>query len=67
MPKIKVVQIALGKEDGSLYGEYLDDKGRIWYQQALYNKAKDFRNKTFSHYEWKQLELPDEPEDEEQA
>lgn len=50
MAKIKIVQIAIGTDDYP--SEYLfDDKGRVWYRRA------------FSGYEWKQIDLPEEPND----
>jgi hypothetical protein len=61
MSKIKVVQIVDHGEEWPV--EYLDDKGRVWYQKYI----KEQMNPQFSvperaHYEWRQLELPEEPE-----
>lgn len=58
MSRIKVTQIALVSQDGDTYAEYLDDKGRVWYQVSV---RKTVDGRTFhSHYEWKQLDLPEE-------
>lgn len=70
MPKVKIVQIAIAVATDSVNGaedraEYLDDQGRVWYQVPIYEEIPpevSSINKRFSHYEWKQVELPDEPE-----
>jgi folate-binding Fe-S cluster repair protein YgfZ len=61
MSKVKIVQIALtsaadGAGGADIYGEYLDDKGRVWYQA----RVKDEPTDAF-YLQWRQLELPDEP------
>jgi hypothetical protein len=56
MSKIKIIQIALATDsENGLYGEYLDDQGRVWYQHS----ERDDGNEWITN--WKQLELPDEP------
>lgn len=68
MAKIKVVQIAITMSsglDGSTdqYAEYLDDQGRVWYQEQkwTYPEGSTRREDRTLTTEWKQLELPDEP------
>lgn len=67
MAAIKVVQIALamGKDiDGAEErAEYLDDKGRVWYQESklIYPAGSTSRADAHWESEWKQLELPEEP------
>lgn len=66
MSKIKIVQISVSSHE-DIVNEYLDDKGRVWYQTAVFTEAHDKSDGTrmgrqFSHYEWKQVELPNEPE-----
>ena len=55
MAKVKIVQIALTDGEQGLYGEYLDDKGRIWYQHS----QRDDGNEWIT--EWRQVDLPEEP------
>ena len=62
MTKVKIVQIAYMGEDNAT--EYLDDKGRVWYETGHYEQI----NQSTSHRRyvndgWKQLDLPDEPEE----
>lgn len=64
MSKIKVVQIAyMGDDDPT---EYLDDKGRVWYDGGYTEKydedAIKHSYKTRWVTVWKQIDLPDEPE-----
>lgn len=67
MAAIKVVQIALASA-GSIDGteeraEYLDDQGRVWFQESKWvypPGATDKKDRTLVT-EWKQLELPEEP------
>lgn len=66
MTKIKVVQIAMAAStDDTWDAQYVDDLGRVWYQDPVYNEKSTIDPpgiaKVFSHYEWKQLELPEEP------
>lgn len=64
MSKIKVVQIAKGYDpDGSENTEYLDDQGRVWYATGHWHYPNE--NSSDGRVwvtDWKQLELPDEPE-----
>lgn len=72
MTKIKVVQIAMaGAGDGAGSTEwdfhYLDDKGRVWYDGGhieKYDKKSDNSYKTRWITEWKQIDLPNDPESE---
>lgn len=68
MSAIKVVQIAITMSsslDGSTdqYAEYLDDKGRVWYQEQkwVYPEGSTRREDRKLETEWKQVELPEEP------
>lgn len=69
--KIKVIQISVGYDnEGNDLSEYLDDKGRVWYQsghteQYQYTPPEGGKSQTRSRWvtEWKQLDLPDEPEE----
>jgi hypothetical protein len=69
MSKIKVVQIAYMGEDQPT--EYLDDKCRVWWQKAILRESTPedglSTKNVFSHYEWQQIELPDEPTHPERA
>jgi hypothetical protein len=64
MSKIKIVQIALTATcdvsgDRIETAEYLDDEGRVWYQDGHW---ENYDNETDHKWvvEWKQVELPDE-------
>lgn len=68
MASIKVTQIAITTAvgmDGSVdqYAEYLDDQGRVWYQEQkwVYPEGSTKREDRKLETEWKRLELPDEP------
>lgn len=66
MAKVKIVQIALALSESESNSEYLDDKGRVWYQIRQLKPGVDAgKVKTAEDYEivWVQLDLPDEPED----
>lgn len=62
MAKIKVVQIV---NHGDEYSpDYIDDKGRVWFQQYVKDQeSPKFGGPIQGHYEWRQLSLPEEPED----
>jgi len=55
MAKIKVVQVMPGDLQVGVGDRLVDDKGRIWY--------KDW-NVEQTEYIWKQVELPEDPDDE---
>jgi hypothetical protein len=55
MAKVKIVQIAISSHE-DYPNEYLDDKGRIWFQKYVRDTGV-----VPGHYEWEQLKLPDEP------
>jgi len=64
--KIKVAQICSMGDEAPLF---LDDKGRVWYDgehMETYHEKSEYAHpdnkKTRWITEWKQLELPDEPE-----
>lgn len=59
MSKIKVVQIALTSNDTDSHSEYLDDKGRVWFQTQVFKG--NIAGVSQYEWEWKQLELPEEP------
>ena len=65
--KVKIVQIAKGyNPDGDDTTEYLDDKGRIWYQVCHWEEGAVAVDQGVEHTreyvtEWLQLELPEEP------
>lgn len=61
MSKVKIVQIALSESEDTSRAEYLDDKGRVWYDggRVVIDDAHPSTRRWQS--EWKQLELPDEP------
>lgn len=64
MSKVKIVHVAYMGKNGA--PEYTDDQGRVWYQVPQYITVQDthdpsIERRAFDHYEWKQLELPDEP------
>lgn len=62
MSKIKVVQIVDHGDDYPV--EYLDDKGRVWQQEYVKEQIDpDFDVPFVAHYEWRQLDLPEEPEE----
>lgn len=66
MSKVKIVQIAIAaSNDDTWDAQYLDNKGRIWYnaEQFQYITAPDDRvmEATTGRTEWKQIDLPDEP------
>lgn len=66
MAKIRVVQIAITLDpDNNEYAQYVDTAGRVWFREGKYvyppgasDRIKDRKWVT----EWKQLELPEEPE-----
>lgn len=65
MTKIKIVQMTLAVASDSVNGfeersEYLDDQGRVWYQDGHRETLPGDTDPTWIT-EWKQLELPDEP------
>lgn len=73
MPKIKVIQIAIAVSNDSMGGieersEYLDDKGRVWYPNGHWEYPDKTRTAGGSREnrkwveEWKQIDLPDDPE-----
>jgi hypothetical protein len=55
MAKIKVVQVMPGDLQVGVGDRLVDDKGRIWY--------KDWDAEQ-TEYIWKQVELPEDPDDE---
>lgn len=61
---IKVVQIALTSSDSDVYGEYLDDKGRVWYETGkwVYPKGPNADERVWVS-EWRLRGLPNEPEE----
>jgi hypothetical protein len=65
MVKIKIVQIAPASLEGDRH-QYLDDKGRVWYDGGHTEKydQKEGSYKIRWVTEWKQIELPGEPETE---
>jgi folate-binding Fe-S cluster repair protein YgfZ len=52
--KIRVVQIAMNGD----FAQYLDDKGRVWEQFIVWEDQLH----TKYHYDWRQSDMPDEPE-----
>ena len=61
MAKVKIVQIAYkGPDDVT---EYVDDKGRVWYEAGHYEKEPGTALSIYVSDGWKQLDMPDEPED----
>lgn len=56
MSKVKIVQISVTSNETDTYSEYLDDQGRVWYQIREYQEGN-------YKYVWKQLDLPEEPQD----
>ncbi len=64
MTKIKVVQIALaGNTENADSAEYLDDKGRVWYLTSRREKVVGGYDSDYTYInEWKQVDLPDEPQ-----
>lgn len=61
MNKVKIVQIATALSENESWSEYLDDKGRVWYQSSVYNRDEN-GDRVPPFYKWEQVELPDEPE-----
>lgn len=68
MAKIIVVQVAITTAvgmDGSVdqYAEYLDNEGRVWYQEQkwVYPEGSTRREDRKLETEWKQLDLPEDP------
>ncbi len=72
MAKVKIVHIAIALASDSVNGGeeralFLDDKGRIWYEQSVRDEDKCEYNEsgtlTKSVYKtvWQQMESPDEP------
>lgn len=64
--KIKVIQIAMGGGEDDAYAEYLDDKGRVWYQGGHWEEGTNPHRTDGRTWvtEWMQVELPEEPTDE---
>lgn len=64
MSKVRIVQIAYMGDDGRT--EYLDNQGRIWYDDGINVVDHDHSTSTDVRYKWqpkwKQVELPEEPE-----
>lgn len=74
MIKVKIVQIALAMAGDNAGGtdcqvEYLDNKGRVWYIYGHYEETVITVDQGVAPgpkewvTEWKQLELPEEPEE----
>lgn len=61
MTKVNIVQIAVSANDTEIAERYLDDKGRVWYEVREYFKNGD--GKSDYRWVWKQVDLPDEPEE----
>lgn len=61
MAKVKIVQIAMALSTDEYQAEYLDDKGRVWYQWSR-QKSDGANGQPYTEYYWQQLDLPDEPE-----
>lgn len=63
MSKVFITQIALSASD-DYPDQYLDDKGRVWEQRAIFKTVQDKHStrseKVFDHYEWKIFDLPEE-------
>lgn len=67
MSKIKVIQIAIAAStDDTWYAQYLDDKGRVWYNATQYQSVTGPDGRVMEaatgRHEWTQLDLPEEPE-----
>lgn len=60
MSKVKLVQIAnVGDEYPT---EYLDNEGRLWFREYVKEDTDpNFGVPVRGHYEWRQIELPEEP------
>ena len=62
MSKVKIIQIAVAASDTDTWSEYLDDKGRVWYQTSVY-QGKNDSGAPLYNYEWRQIDLPEEPKE----
>ena len=61
MSKIKITQIFSNGDDCA--AEYLDDKGRVWYQEYVAgHNSPDFGVPVRGHYVWRQIDLPEDPD-----
>lgn len=66
MSKVHIVQIAKASDaDGNIDTEYLDNYGRVWYDGGHLEKYDVTATSHKSRWvtEWKQLEMPDDPDE----
>ena len=57
--QIKVVQIAVAVVRDQTRSQYLDDRGRVWFETR--EKYIDENNEESYKWVWKQVTLPEEP------
>lgn len=63
MAKIKVVQIAVSETESNETQYFLDDRGRVWYQEGHWDRPREMGIERIWVLDWRQLDLPDEPEE----
>ena len=62
MSKIKIVQVSTACSETETWSEYLDDKGRVWFQVRQAIEGSGVAGVREYEYVWKQVDFPDEPE-----
>ena len=58
--KIRIVQLAITSVGNEEVAQYLDDKGRVWYEGGHWETLAGEADRTWIP-KWYQLDLPDEP------